>query len=77
MIYKDDVIRWGCFFLPHHGAPLKMSNQMTGDSQLPLAVPENNVRRLFKHIFHPQVPWRGCSRLGLQGEGGVAGRFFS
>lgn len=26
-----------------------------GDTGLPLQVPDNNVRRLFKHVFHPQI----------------------
>ena len=32
-----------------------------GDTDMPLSVPENDVRNLFKHVFHPEAP--GPSRL--------------
>jgi len=55
-----------------------------GDSELPLAVPENNVRRLFKHIFHPQIgksmAWIGFARPstgGIPACAEMAARYFA
>lgn len=55
-----------------------------GDSGLPLSVPENNVRGLFKHVFHPQIgksmAWIGFARPstgGIPACAEMAARYFA
>ncbi|CAJ1335282.1 unnamed protein product [Effrenium voratum] len=55
-----------------------------GQSDAPLSVPDNNVRRLFKHIFHPQIgktmAWIGFVRPstgGIPACAEMAARYFA
>eukprot|EP00435_Cladocopium_sp_Y103_P024111 s4102_g5.t2 len=55
-----------------------------GDTGVPLSVPENNVRRLFKHVFHPQIgksmAWIGFARPstgGIPACAEMAARYFA
>jgi len=55
-----------------------------GSSAVPLAVPEGNVRRLFKHVFHPEIgesmAWIGFVRPstgGIPACAEMAARYFA